>query len=181
MVKILMTISVLFLSSQLGVAGEMYKWVDSNGITRFTNTAPPDDAKKVGNEINHIGQPITEEADKPDYFRGSSSKNYNSTSADTKKSNQISQPAEYRFNWSSPRVSGDELTLSGRVEGGESCKKLNVTVFLFDEKGNKTMVYCQASDVGGSGSRILEGKKHILSFYGTDWKVSSQHSDCLSK
>ncbi len=175
-------LSIVLITSQICYSGEMYKWTDKNGVVRFTNTAPPQDAQKVGKETNYVAQPITEDSQKPDYLKYDRPSSKETRELDSNKStlSKPSKPSEYKFSWSSPRVSGDELSISGRVDGGEKCNKLTVDVFLFDEKGNVARIVCQANDVGGSNSRIIEGKKNAYSSYGSNWNVKSQYPNCVS-
>lgn len=162
-------------------SGEMYKWTDKNGVVRFTNTAPPPDAQKVGNEVNYKAEPITKDEDKPDYMKYDRPAKSSSSKSDSSGSVSENKTSEYRFNWSTPRVSGGDLTLSGSVERGEKCKLLSVEVFLVDENGLKKNITCQASDVGGSGSRIIHGTTSISSYYGSNWKITSQYPDCIRR
>ena len=172
MVKILITILILFLSS-IAVAGDVYTWTDANGVKRFTNTAPPADAANLGKESNYVAPPPE---DKPSYMTNDTKRDKPMTFDTQSKAPTEKRP--YKYDWSSPRVSGNELSLSGTVSYGESCKRLNIMVKLFSENGNTAYIKCQASDVGGSGSRILEGKTSIVSRWGSNWKVEETRATC---
>lgn len=52
-------------------SGEMYKWVDKNGVTRFSNTPPPKEkaAEVVGKEINYVAPAQQEARDFSGYER----------------------------------------------------------------------------------------------------------------
>jgi len=56
MPKLIMIISMLVISS-IVVAAEVYMWTDANGVKRFSNTAPPADAKALGKETNYTAPP----------------------------------------------------------------------------------------------------------------------------
>jgi hypothetical protein len=189
MINIIVALSVLFLSS-IAVCGEVYMWTDKKGVKRFSNTpvTSQSDSKKlktIGRETNYISPT-------PEYLPPSSSDS-SEPSRETKKFLETELPetlqvkgiavpdkTPYLIEWSRPRVSGDELFLSGSVSGGEPCKSLNVTAFLFDEKGNEKFIRFKVSDVGGSGSRSLDEKIKIRSpsYYGSDWRVSSHSTKC---
>ena len=188
MAKFLIAISVLFLSS-VAICGEVYTWTDEKGVKRFTNTPVTSQSdskamKSIGQETNYTAPDPT---DPP-------SSSFDSTeprreiktdfeierqSLPQTKEKPSPEARPYIVEWSTPRVSGDELSVSGSVSYGESCKLLTVTAFLFDENGNDKFIRCQASDVGGSGSRILNGKIRInSSHYGSDWRISSHSTRC---
>jgi len=189
MIKIIVALSVLVLSS-IAVCGEIYMWTDKKGVKRFSNTPVTSQSdsktlKSIGQETNYIA-PTSE-------YHPSSSFDSSEPSRETKKYLEIELPetlqvkektaqevTPYKIEWSTPRVSGDELSLSGSVSDGEPCKLLTVTAFLFDEKGNEKFIRCKVPDVGGTGSRSLDGKIKIRSpsYYGTDWRVSSHSAKC---
>jgi hypothetical protein len=188
MAKFFIAISVLFLSS-VAICGEIYTWTDEKGVKRFTNT--PVTSLSNSKIVKSIGQEINYTAPSPEY-QPSSTTDSSEPSRETKKYLEIELPetlqtkekpapeaSPYKVEWSTPRVSGDELSVSGSVSNGEACKLLTVTAFLFDEKGNEKFIRCQASDVGGSVSRILNGKIRInSSYYGSDWRISSHSTRC---
>jgi hypothetical protein len=189
MIKIIFALSALFLSS-IAVCGEVYMWTDKKGVKRFSNT--PVESQSDSKKVKSIGQEINYTAPSPEY-QPSSSSDSSEPGRETKKFSEIELPetlqakekvvpdvTPYKIEWSTPRVNGDELSLSGSVSDGEPCKLLTVTAFLFDEKGNEKFIRCKASDAGGSGSRNLDGKIRIIgaSDYGTDWRVSSHSTKC---
>lgn len=185
MIKIVVAVSVLFLSS-IAICGELYMWTDKKGVKRFSNTPVTSQsdtrhAKSIGSETNYVA-PVPE--DGPPSSAGIPAPSRERTAYDLERQGKAIPKATpearpYQIEWSTPRVRGDELSISGSVSYGESCKLLTVTAFLFDEKGNEKFIRCQASDVGGSGSRILDGKIRISSKYdGTDWRISSHSTRC---
>jgi hypothetical protein len=188
MIKIIVAISVLFFSS-IAFCGEVYTWKDAKGVKHFSNipVTSQSDTKKVkpiGRETNYTAPTPT--------YQPASSMNSTEPRGETNrylevdlpntlqtKEKPASEATPYKIEWSQPRVSGDELSISGTVSNGEPCKRLTVTAYLYDEKGNEKFIRCQASDVGGSGSRILNGKIRISSSYcGTDWRISSDSTKC---
>ncbi len=190
MIKIIVAYSILFLSS-IAVAGDVYTWTDANGVKRFSNTAPPKDATNLGKETNYVAPvPTSKPLTASDYDESKLTRREKAMIMgperppqeliiDRQKTNRtVKETVPYKYSWSTPRVSGNELSVSGSVEYGESCKSLTVTAWLFDENSNRTFIMCQASDVGGSGSRILSGKTSIPSRWGSNWKIESTESRC---
>ena len=189
MIKIIVALSALFLSS-IAVCGEVYMWTDKKGVKRYSNT--PVTSQPDSKKVKSIGQEINYSAPSPEY-QPSSATDSSEPSSETKKYLETELPetlhakekaapaaTPYKIEWSTPRVKGDELSVSGAVSDGEPCKLLTVTAFLFDEKGNEKFIRCKASDVEGSGSRTLDGKIRIInpSYYGTDWRVNSHSTKC---
>jgi hypothetical protein len=192
MIKIIVVISVLCLSST-AVCGEVYMWTDKKGVKRFSNT--PVSSQSDSKIIKSIGKETNYTAPSPEY-RLSPASDSAEPGGETKKISEIDLPETlqakekavpevnpYKIEWSSPRVNGDEMRLSGAVSGGEPCKLLAVTAFLFDEKENEKFIRFKVSDVGGTGSKNLEGKIKMrnASYYGTDWRVSSHSARCIAE
>jgi hypothetical protein len=170
MIKIILALSVLFLSS-IAVCGEVYMWTDKKGVKRFSNT--PVTSQSDSKIVKSIGQETNYTVPSPEYQPFSSSDS-SAPGSETNKILEIELPetlqakekaapegTPYKIEWSTPRVNGDELSLSGSVSDGEPCKLLTVTAFLFDEKGNEKFIRCKVSDVGGNGTKILDGKIKI--------------------
>ncbi|MBI5590861.1 MAG: DUF4124 domain-containing protein [Deltaproteobacteria bacterium] len=188
MIKIIFAFSALFLSS-IAICGEVYTWTDKKGVKRFSNTpvTSQTDTKKVksiGNETNYtVPVPTNEPFSSIDSTESRpETKKYlefelpNTSQAKEKAAPEVTP---YKIEWSTPRVTGDELSIHGSVSYGKSCKLLTVTAFLYDEKGNEKFIRCKASDVGGSGYRTLDGKIKISSSYcGSDWRISSHSTRC---
>ena len=183
MLKFVFALSALFLSS-IAVCGEVYMWTDKKGIKRFSNT--PVTSQYDSKKVKSIGQETNYTAPPPEYQPSESSRKTNNISEielpETlqTKGKAAQEVTSYKIEWSAPRVNGDELSLSGSVSEGEPCKLLAVTAFLFDEKGNEKFIRYKVSDVGGIGSKKLDGKIKILrpTYYGTDWRVSSHSTRC---
>jgi len=165
-------------------------WTDKKGVKRFSNT--PVTSQSDSKRVKSIGQETNYTAPSTDYQTPASSDS-SEPGRETKKLIEIELPETlhakekvapevnpYKIEWSKPKVNGDELSLSGSVSDGEPCKLLTVTAFLFDEKGNEKFIRCKVSDVGGNGTKILDGKIKIRSpsYYGTDWRVSSHCTRC---
>ena len=189
MIKIIVALSVLFLSS-IAVCGEVYMWTDKKGVKRFSNT--PVTSQSDSKIVKSIGQETNYTAPTPNISLPPLLIHQNPAAKQTKyleielpetlqaKEKAAPEVTPYKIEWSTPRVNGDELSLSGSVSDGEPCKLLTVTAFLFDEKGNEKFIRCKVSDVGGTGSKNLDGKIKIRSpsYYGTDWRVSSHSTRC---
>jgi hypothetical protein len=189
MIKIIVALSVLFLSS-IAVCGEVYMWTDKKGVKRFSNT--PVMSQSDSKSLKSIGKETNYTAPSPEN-QPSSPSDSSEPRRETKNIIEIELPetshakektapevTPYNIEWSTPRVNGDELSLSGAVSGGEPCKLLTVTAFLFDGKGNEKFIRYKISDVGGTGSKKLDGKIKIRSpsEYGTDWRVDSHSARC---
>jgi hypothetical protein len=190
MSKLIMTISIFIISSVV-VAADVYMWTDANGVKRFSNAAAPADAKALGKEANYVAPAPTNQPSKSsDFDESKLTRSERFMLMETERPPQqliidrqktdkpIKESTPYKIDWSRPRVSGNELSISGTVSYGESCKTLTVTAYLYDEKGNETLIRCQASDVGGSGSRILSGTIRKKSYYGSDWRIRSDSTSC---
>jgi hypothetical protein len=189
MIKIIVALSALFLSS-IAVCGEVYMWTDKKGVKRFSNT--PVTSQSDSKIVKSIGLETNYTAPSPENLPASSSDS-SEPSRETNKFLEIELPetlpakekvapevTPYKIEWSTPKINGDELSLSGSVSDGEPCKLLTVTAFLFDEKGNEKFIRCKASDVGGNGSKNLDGKIKMIgsSYFGTYWRVSSHSAKC---
>jgi hypothetical protein len=189
MIKTIFALSVLFLSS-IAVCGEVYMWKDKKGVKRFSNT--PVTSQSDSRIMKSIGQETNYTVPSPEY-QTSSASDSPASGRETNKISEIELPETlqakekaapevnpYKIEWSMPRVNGDELSLSGTVSDGEPCKLLNVTAFLYDEKGNEKFIRYKVSDVAGTGTKNLDGKITIRSaaYYGTDWRVSSHSTRC---
>jgi hypothetical protein len=188
MIKIIVALSLLFLSS-IAVCGEVYMWTDKKGVKRFSNT--PVTSQSDSKIVKSIGKETNYTAPSPDYRPSSydskepSSKTKDILENDLPETLQVKEKVapeitSYKIEWLTPKLNGDELSLSGFVSDGEPCKLLIVTAFLFDEKGNEKFIRYNVSDVGGRRSRSLDGKIKIrsASYFGTDWSVSSHIARC---
>ncbi len=56
MPKLIIILSIFIISSVV-FAADVYMWTDANGVKRFSNTAPPADAKALGKETNSTAPP----------------------------------------------------------------------------------------------------------------------------
>jgi hypothetical protein len=174
--------------SSVAVCGEVYTWIDANGVKRFSNTpvTSKSDNKKtksIGHEINYTGlasdyeSSITVESIEPK--QGISSYEIEHQGLSQLIAKPVTETQQYNIEWSTPKVSGDNLSIHGNVSDDASCPKLNVMVFLYDEKGNEKFIRCHAAKAEGSGSRMLDGNIKLKSSdYGSDWRVSSHSAKC---
>ncbi len=181
--KIIAIIAVLSLSS-IAVCGDIYIWTDAKGVKRFSNTPVTSvtDTKKVksiGHEIIHTAPTAVESVETG---RGTTSREVEGQGTRQIWEKTLPETQPYKIEWSPPIVSGDSLSIHGSISDGAPCPKLNVMVFLYDEKGNEKFIRCHAAGVGGTGSGMLDGKIKLKSSdYGSDWRVSSHSAKCSRK
>ena len=69
------------------------------------------------------------------------------------------------------------LSIDGRVDGGERCKKLQLNIYMNDEKSHGAAVTAIAEDVGNGGSRTFTAGTRV---YGNSmlWSVSRIDTYC---
>ena len=180
-------------------AGDIYNWKDENGVQHFSNSpvtsqSNPQSPVQVGKETNYVAPPEPHSEKKSSgnardsrYEKQSyKTSEYEVQTQNPRKthrrhSRQKSTTPPYDINWSSPTTgASDTIVLSGRVSGGNFCKKLLISVHLVDDYGHKAHIYCEANDVGGSGSRIATGSTRTK-YHGQNWKVIKQSASCMIK
>ncbi len=180
-------------------AGDIYNWKDENGVQHFSNSpvtsqSNPRSPVQVGKETDYVAppEPHSEKKSSRDTYDSRHEKQSFKTSeyevqtqyprkTHRRHSRQKSTIPPYEINWSSPTTgASDTVVLSGRVSGGNFCKKLLISVHLVDDYGHKAHIYCEANDVGGSGSRIATGSTRTK-YHGQNWKIIKQSTSCMIK
>lgn len=59
------------------------------------------------------------------------------------------------------RQQGEELLLTGRVEGGLPCRRLRIECQLSDERGSGKRVVVKVGEAGGIYSRLVEKRLRV--------------------
>lgn len=180
-------IALLAAAIPAAAAAAMYQWTDENGVKHWTDTAPPDhiqDAETMPEE--NPGQAekksvVEDEADQDGGNRdGDSAPNHlrkaraRETQSAAKKENRKSaqagiQPHEYH--WQEPKVSGDDVEVTGRIEWGEPCDVLLLKISLQDEDGYPIYMTCPVKDVG-DGRRAFVNCRHRNYTGSKKWSIT---------
>lgn len=181
-------------------AGDIYNWKDENGVQHFSNSPVTSQGKaqspvQVGKETDYVAPPDAppeKKSSRRTQVRDDERRTIKTSREDepplksTRKTHRKRSRAKttippYDINWSSPSIdASNTIVLTGTVYGGNFCKKLLISVHLVDDYGHKAHIYCEASDVGGSGSRIARGAIRTK-YHSQNWKVIKQSTSCMAR
>ncbi len=76
---------------------------------------------------------------------------------------------------------GNQVQISGRIRGGEDCANLRLDIFAYNDKGNIAQIVTAVKNVGGSGSKIVEGADTLILPPTGKWAVRSAYGNCVKK
>lgn len=74
--------------------------------------------------------------------------------------------------------SDDNLEISGRLEYGQSCKKLRLSFLLQSDKGTHKSVSCIVKDAG-TGSSLFEGNTRVKNNEKLSWTIEDVRTKCI--
>jgi hypothetical protein len=74
----------------------------------------------------------------------------------------------------------DQLSFEGRVEGGPSCRVLQLIGYLTSQKGEVHRRDTRATD-GGGGSRLYESESRRVDNLKRGWEVTSVQVSCAQR
>ena len=78
-------------------------------------------------------------------------------------------------------TNNDRVEVSGRIRGGENCANLRLDIFAYNDQGNIANIVTAVENVGGSGSKIIEGSDTLIFKPKGNWKVRSVYASCVKK
>lgn len=163
------------------LAAETYTWRDAEGRRHFSDKPPPDGVKHGSRALAPLWSPGREHPGthpgNDPYLQAPELSAVDKTPKSTKKKN-ISA-ADYDL---SPTilVSGRELSVRGRIDGGPECANLKLRFTLKNEHGRSLSVSTLVADAGGPfGSTIYVGTSLLKkSGYGRHWAVVDRQAVC---
>jgi hypothetical protein len=86
----------------------------------------------------------------------------------------------YRIDLQVTNTSMGQLHALGRIDGGEPCKKLRVSITAQNENNNIAAISAIVDDVGSGGGRVINATQRSYS-KGIIWKVVKVGTSCLQK
>ena len=153
---------LFFLLATLANA-KIYKWVDENGSTHFSDKPYSPKAREVqikgtGITVSGDGEPGEPEPEvkKPD----KPARKENSVAKEKFAEKEISE-ADYRISSSVGKLGADIMSISGRISAGPICKDMTVTASAKNENGLSASITVQTSKTNSFGSTIFEGNDKV--------------------
>jgi len=183
---IVISLSIVILIFPLTVQPQLYHWTDENGVRHFSNTCPPSDAQQIEKEteIEHSHKNM-EETDAEKKIKNAAPSP--SSGKKSKKSTSIKKtvdtiPQSYRIFMVSVAPDPDGIRVIGRIEGRESCKRLQIEVFLHSDEGKTAKLVFIAENIKSSGSRLFDEKRnHSYGHRLARWSVGKTSFDCVDR
>ena len=183
MKALILTAALLLVSSQQMAIAQLYIWTDKNGVKHYTNTAPPPEAMEIQEEAEaaHVGPTPEQRArDLKEKYK-ESIKDHTQKLRESIKKRTTARKASRPYRVSSLSVDPDGehyIRVTGRIEGGESCKRLTVNMFLHSNKGGIAHLVFVVENVGGSGSRLFESREYVWDHTEDEWKLGNVYFTC---
>lgn len=163
-----------------GQAAETYTWRDAEGRRHFSDKPPLDGLKHESLAVAPLWSPGREgpTAD-PDGSLNLPAPAATFPAKVPKSPKKIISAADYDL---SPTilVSGWELSLRGRINGGPECANLKLRFSLNNEHGRSVIVNTLAENAGGHfGSTIYVGTTRLKkNSYGQHWVIVDRQAVC---
>lgn len=74
----------------------------------------------------------------------------------------------------------DELKISGRLEYGDYCRLLKLSVRIQSDQGKNKTIVCNVKNAG-QGSSIFEGRSGTRKKSGSSWTIVDIRTKCMDK
>ena len=163
-----------------GQAAETYTWRDAEGRRHFSDKPPLDGLKHEPLAVAPLWSPGREDpAAYPDGSRELSALAATFSDRVPKSQKKIITAADYDL---SPTilVSGGELSVRGRINGGPECANLKLRFSLKNEHGRSVTVNTMVEKAGGHfGSTIYVGTSRLKKpTYGQQWVIVDRQAVC---
>ena len=154
---------LLFLLATTLANGKIYKWVDENGSTHFSDKPYSSEAREVQIKGTGISVARDEEAEKPQpaVEKPSRPAKKEKIVAKEKRTDKEISEADYRISSSVGKLGADIMSISGRISAGPICKDMTVTASAKNENGLSASITTQVSKTNSFGSTIFEGNDKV--------------------
>ena len=184
----IIVLAALFLVITIMADAKIYKWVDENGTTHFTDKVYTDKAKEVIIQGTGINIQKTEQEAKKSQAHSSQGEvveksiktDLSEAKVKVKNEEKVITEADYRITSSVGKLGGDVISISGRVGSGPVCKNMLVTASAHNDNGLSATITQQTSKSTSHGSTIFEGVSKVNGSgedYGF-WKVEAVTVRC---
>jgi hypothetical protein len=151
-------------------AAQIYKWVDKDGRVHFSDRPIDTTAQKLDLRDSDGGgsniQPIKE-----------SPKSNQPAAPQRTKSLASITASDYTIS-SSIRQQGDVIIISGRIEGGPECPRLNLSFYVRTGSGGIDQLTATVENAGGFGSKVFEARKTPWPKTSERWVISNTYATC---
>lgn len=74
----------------------------------------------------------------------------------------------------------DELKVSGRLEYGDYCRLLKLSVHIQSDQGRNKTIVCNVKNAG-QGSSLFEGRSGTRKKSGSSWTIVDIRTKCMDK
>ncbi|TFH47823.1 MAG: DUF4124 domain-containing protein [Methanothrix sp.] len=183
----LSSLVLLFILLATSANAKVYKWVDENGTTHFSDKPNSGNAEEIvirgtGITVQKKAKEPRQQPAEPDNKQqkiNDNSKAYDAKSNLRHEEKSISE-ADYRITSSVGKLGADVISISGRIGSGPVCKDMTVTASVSNEHGLSATITQQTGKATSHGSTIFEGTAKVsgsrddLSF----WKIDSVTIRC---
>ena len=163
-----------------GQAAETYTWRDAEGRRHFSDKPPMDGLRHEPLAVAPLWSPGREDlAADTDGSRNLPALAATFSDRVPKSQKKIITAADYDL---SPTilVSGGELSVRGRINGGPECATLKLRFSLKNEHGRSVTVHTLVENAGGHfGSTIFVGTARLKkNTYGQQWVIVDRQAIC---
>jgi hypothetical protein len=174
-------LAVLFLTITTTAHAQVYKWVDENGTTHFSDKPHSGKASEIDVPLNGVT------------YRGPLNQRQNDqartiTTTTTTYTKKLQAPAQqkiitaddYKITTSVGKLGNDVMSVSGRVGNGPTCKDMRISAYARNENGLSARVSVKTKLSSSSGSTIFQGSKKVNGSAAdrSFWKVESVSVHC---
>lgn len=161
-------------------AGDTYSWRDSGGRLHFSDRPPADGLAHDLLSIAPLWSPGEDRpGDAPIQEQTHLAEEITVARPSSKRPKKIIHAGDYDL---SPTilVSGRELSVRGRINGGPECASLKLRFVLKNEQGRAVAINTLVENAGGAfGSTIYVGTSRLKkSSYGQQWVVVERQAVC---
>lgn len=179
--------SALIFAMPSHATAQIYTWTDKDGVKHYSNTAPDPEAVEAEEEAESISKP----KDRKTILKESIEKSKEQTQQRTdiiienlkKKTSTTTAPsAPYRITTYSVYPDGaNHIKITGRIEGGEACSRLRVSMYLHSNKGGSAHAIFVVDEAGGSASKLFETRDYVSDHTKDTWKLGNVYFECSSR
>lgn len=175
-----LVLGVLYVLTDCALAAETYSWRDAKGRRHFSDRPPMDGLQHAPRTVAPLWSPGKDnpEAYAPDPLPLSATAT-TVTDRLPKPLKKIISAGDYDLS-PSILVSGRDLSVRGRINGGSECANLKLRFSLKNEHGRSVVVRTMVENAGGHfGSTIYVGTSRLkTSSYGQNWAIVDRQAMC---
>ena len=180
--------AALFLAITSAAQAKIYKWVDENGTTHFTDKVYTEKAKEVNIQGTGINVQKPEGESSQEQVQDSQEKSTGKAietdrlapKVKAKHEEKVITEADYRITSGVGKLGADAISISGRINSGPACENMVVTATARNDNGLSATITQQVRKINSYGSTTFSGSAKV-SGSGDDygfWKVDTVTIRC---